>query len=312
MLAQHASSVLLFAPGAFFFYPWKPVMLYLAGDSYSVGYRHFRRDHSIGINLALHCVSLCWQLVANFGFLNAIDQRLTLTVLARPLSLCTAIMWSVTLIISPAPIMPSIISVLGIAAAFIAAPHVPPHALEYGGMGAFFSAICLATMMQPTPKGAAAFAQFAQRLSHTLKMFALATVMRLAATPWRGEFSGLAMYANVVVGLVVCGLATLPKPTKPLVIAGLLVRAVGEATHQEALLYYGNAFFAQLSQGVSHDVSLQKATLLTHEDSLSENSSREERGEVLAFEWSHCSYFPALLLHSCQQTVAAKRSSARE
>ena len=36
----------LYAPGAFFFYPHKILFLYLVGDTYETGYKHFRRDHS--------------------------------------------------------------------------------------------------------------------------------------------------------------------------------------------------------------------------------------------------------------------------
>lgn len=50
-VARTLSSALLYAPGAFFFYPWKPLMNALVGDSYGVAYAHFRRDHSDPLNL---------------------------------------------------------------------------------------------------------------------------------------------------------------------------------------------------------------------------------------------------------------------
>ena len=63
---------ILYAPGAFFFYPWKPVMQALAGDRYDVGFAFFRRDHTDPTNLALHTVALAWQLLGNFGLLGLV------------------------------------------------------------------------------------------------------------------------------------------------------------------------------------------------------------------------------------------------
>ena len=48
---------ILYAPGAFFFYPWKPLIQLAVGDSYASAYRHFQRDHSDLTNVLLHCVA---------------------------------------------------------------------------------------------------------------------------------------------------------------------------------------------------------------------------------------------------------------
>jgi hypothetical protein len=62
---------------------------------------------------------------------------------------------------------------------------------------------------------------------------------------------------------------------------------------------------AQLAQGIAHDVSMQKATLLSHQDSMADRRVR------LAFEWSHVVYFPNLLFQSCHESlVGAKGKTA--
>ena len=44
----------------------------------------------------------------------------------------------------------------------------------------------------------------------------------------------------------------------------------GELLDEPILLFFGAAFVAQASQGLAHDFSRQKATLLSHEDSKDE------------------------------------------
>ena len=136
-------------------------------------------------------------------------------------------------------------------------------------------------------------------LLHCAKMFGLALLMRLGAAPWAGQLVGSEAQANVAVLIVMAILGALPKPTKPCVVGGmLLARALGELTSQDALIFYGNAFVAQLSQGVAHDVSLQPATLLSHEE-----DEGHGRAIKLAFEWSHVAYFPNLLFHSVHDSI---------
>ena len=142
MILDTLSSALLHAPGAFFFYPWKPIVQAIAGDSYDVAYQFFRRDHSGSANLALHAVALAYTLLGNFGLLFLADtylfpERITLTgsfwahsplknltLPALPLSYVTAVTWIIVLMCSPAPVECSSLSMALIAAAYLAAPHV--------------------------------------------------------------------------------------------------------------------------------------------------------------------------------------------
>jgi len=130
--------------------------------------------------------------------------------------------------------------------------------------------------------------------------------VRVVATPWTGIVSNPALVSQINVGLLalMAGAGMLPKPTIPCVVAGVLaVRVVGELTGQDALLFYGAAFAAQLSQGVAHKVSRQPATLLQHEDAASELPRRARLGH----EFSHVIFFPNLLLHSCYQSIAGEK-----
>jgi hypothetical protein len=318
-------SVVLYTPGCFFFYPWKPFLQVFAGDTYETAYRHFRRDHSDATNLCLHLVALVWQLLGNFGMLAALDGMLrrlptfaqtsddawveTFPPYGRPLSTFTASMWILTLFLSPAPSAVTISSICGITSAFYVAPHLRPRELEMGMLGAFFVILILSGLVceRKTIKGAEA-PSLVRDLLHAIKMFGLAAAMRLAGTPWGGTLSGSeGPYLTGLVALMVL-LGALPKPTVPCVIGGMLfTRLLAELSGQADwgwLIFYGQAFVAQLSQGVAHDVSKQKATLLSHED-----DSTKGRTVKLAFEISHCTYFPNLLLQSVFESVAKSTKS---
>ena len=75
-LSTSIISSLVYAPGAFFFFPWKPAVQAYIGDTYEVGYKFFRRDHSEPTNVCLHLVALAWQLLGNFGVLNTLDAKM--------------------------------------------------------------------------------------------------------------------------------------------------------------------------------------------------------------------------------------------
>lgn len=282
----------LYAPGCFFFFPWKPLGLAAWGDSYASAYKFFRRDHSLGTNLALHIVALVWQLLGNFGLLTTLDERLGFA--GRPLSAVTACMWVFTLLLSPAPMLISCCSSLAIVSAYAVAPYLTPREFETGMICTFVCTLilaCLAIDRKP-------LASIPRGLAFAAKNFGIALVARLSASYWRGTYTGDAQLAVVGVCVVMVALSSLPKPTVPAVLGGVLVaRSIGELLDEPALLFFGAAFVAQASQGVAHDVSKQTATLLSHEE------SDESRMEKLGFEWAHCCYFPNLLLQSVRESL---------
>ena len=273
---------LLYAPGAFFFFPWKPPVQLLVGDSYATAYRHFRRDHSDPTNLLLHLVALTWQLGGNFGLLAALDGALFDVTLARhrPLATLTALAWGVTLLASPAPLLVSAASIAAIGAAYWAAPSLSADALELGAMVLFLAVLCASTLLctpSVTVGGArrSSLARLGGSLARALAYFGLACGARWAARPWQGAHAASSAQLNAALALLMGLLAFLPKPVVPCVFGGVLVaRPLADLTGQEVLLFYGQAFLAQLSQGVAHDVSKQKATLLSHEASTADRKVR--------------------------------------
>lgn len=241
------SSATLYAPGAFFFYPWKPVAQLLVGDPYAVGYKFFRRDHSTTQNLALHLVALGWQLLGNFGLLACVDALPILAPFktvysARPVSALTAVLWSLMLLSSPAPMVCSLGSTAAIAGAYVLAPSIDPRVLEACAMAVFM--LVLTVTSKPAQKVSKDF-------MHGCLRFGIAVAFRYAASLYRGQFAHASWVpqANVGVLALLVVLGMLRKPTVPCVLAGLVVaRMVGEVTDQPWLLFYGQAFVAQLSQ----------------------------------------------------------------
>lgn len=313
MLPTALSSSILYAPGVFFCYPWKPLLLLVEGDPYESGYRFFRRDHSDATNLALHFVALGWQLLGNFGVLAALDEAAlraypALGVVPRPISAVTGALWALQLLASPAPLVCSVLSTACIGAAYVGAQHVTARELELGAMGTFVGVLLLASLLLARKVNAKApLLGTAKDVARALAWFGLATAVTQAAGTRAGAYAAEARQANAALALLMCVLGALPKPTVPAVLGGIfVVRAVGVLTSQEPLLFLGAAFAAQVSQGVAHDVSRQQATLLSHEKDASHG-----RATKLQFEWSHAVYFPNLLLHSAYDSITSSTASSR-
>ena len=57
-------------------------------------------------------------------------------------------------------------------------------------------------------------------------------------------------------------------------------------------------------QGIAHDVTGQKATLLQLQD-----NTQKERALTLGCEWSHTLYFPNLLLNSIYESLTGQKDS---
>ena len=174
---------------------------------------------------------------------------------------------------------------------------IDPRHLEVGAILAFVAMLALASAVFDRPRSAGFVADFGTATGR----FAVVLGIRVFAELWHGAWAAEAQIANAGLLAVMLSIGLLPKPVIPMVGAGVvLVRTVAALTSQDALLFYGAAFVAQLSQGVAHDVTWQKATLLSHED------SKHDRATSLAFEWSHVVYFPNLLMHSAHQSLVGK------
>ena len=105
LVATALSQALLYAPSAFYGYPWKPMYNSWAGDNYVTAFQHFATQHGSPLNLALHVVALTVQVLGNAATLAHIDKTLfPAAAPLRPLSALNAWIWSISIIATGAPI----------------------------------------------------------------------------------------------------------------------------------------------------------------------------------------------------------------
>lgn len=131
IIATTSSAASLYGPAPFFCYPWKPLLNSIYGGGYVKSYRHFRMQHMDGLNLALHCLCLFWQLSSNYALLQDLDE--VLMSLAKKLSLpvdqsshlvsrLTSLIWSVHLLAtSPTP---RVVKLASVACIYLAHNHL--------------------------------------------------------------------------------------------------------------------------------------------------------------------------------------------
>lgn len=296
-LSVRLSQALLFVPGAFYGYPWKPLVNLVGGSSYDHGYAHFRQQHRCSLNLALHIVALCYGLLANFCLLDVIDgflPQIPHTAWLRWFSLLTALTWSVCLLCTPAPMVCSALSVASVAAAYLLAPclvrgdpgllpgaYVEPCSYGFGFL-LVLGAACSRTEKRP---GAAAFLSFGS----------LAVAFGCTTALWAG---GPFPHANLELaltlassGLLLLMALLLQRPAVPVIVGGFLLgRLAAVLTGSAWLFWFSCAGSANIIQGLAHAASKEEATLLKLES--------VHPGSAVNYEWAHVVFFPNLLLHA--------------
>lgn len=314
---------ILYGLGPFFAHPLKPLLSVVFGDGYERAYTHFRRDHSRADNLLLHCVCLVAQLVANFALLRALDGfvfsqfgdgsevafgagAIGTGIAKLNMSTLTAACWAVCLVFSGAPALCSACSVACIAGALLLT-SAETHNVWVQWVLANLQALSIATFL--------------------VVMFAVIGPSKAAlkkAVFWGGFvllWEGLARGAAGSVGsehvafvygamlvLLLAIPAVLTDPVVATVAAGAFllntfsVLCDGE---QPVLRFWAMAYVAMGLQGAAHDVSSQPATLL--------NLQVDESGDQKTrFEWSHVTFFPDLLFHSCYQSLTQGPTTPRK
>mmetsp|Transcript_47653 Transcript_47653/g.94525 ORF Transcript_47653/g.94525 Transcript_47653/m.94525 type:complete len:171 (+) Transcript_47653:314-826(+) len=118
-----------------------------------------------------------------------------------------------------------------------------------------------------------------------------------------------------VLKAVLACLLSIPAVMKDPVMVTVLVGSVGlnvahlatrphDQTMARVFYFWGMSYVAMALQGAAHDVSSQKATLLNLQTAADTGGSQKIR-----FEWSHVTFFPNLLFHSCHQSLTAKINS---
>lgn len=304
-LQTRLAATLMYAGGPFFCYPGKPQLNSLWGDSYEVAYKHFRRDHFGKTNLGCHTVCLFFQVFGNFALLFELDQALpSLQFIPgiRLLSALSLLSWLIALIPSPAHPQCTVVSAAVLVGGYIIAPFIQPEAFEWTIILSFISV--MATFQGKTGLGLEGF-QWGKKGS-TVFTIALYTIW---LTIWHFYASVatniLVDYAFVVIPLYLVGLIALAMslrdPLIPIVFFGAFIgRALYISTGVKAIYYLSCAFTASLSQGISHSMSGERATLINLQDV-------DSTVAKIKFEWAHVVFFPNLLLQSFLTTFTPKK-----
>lgn len=123
-VSTRLAQVLLYAPGTFFGFPWKPIACYFVGDGYDVAYQHFRRDHHGLVNLSCHFMCLWLQVLSNFALIDQVDMYLHTGSLLR---IITVALWILFLLPAPAPGFCTFLSIMSLIAGFIISPMITAH-----------------------------------------------------------------------------------------------------------------------------------------------------------------------------------------
>lgn len=297
---------LLYSPGVFYFYPFKPVLHAAIGDSYDVGYKYFRRDHNEPTNVALHLVALVWQLLGNFGLLKTLDIAIrdhghTLDIVDRPLSLSSAVLWALMQLFSSAPWSCRILSTLMIAGAYNVAPLLDARILEVSMISAFLVVVVICALIENAVHPGKPRYSFKNAIKIAGLDYLRQSIYRMVPGSFllRGVLKEVGWLANA---LLVCSSMFAGGATKPLQpmhrCCTVLSRVLGELTDQEWMIFYGQQGLASYSQGIAHRITRQASTLGSHQA-----NKRESRWTKLGFESSHVVYFPSFCLHTTMQSL---------
>jgi hypothetical protein len=324
---------ILYGLGPFFGHPLKPLLSYAFGDGYATAYRHFRRDHSRMDNLVLHLVCLVFQLLSNFALLATLDDALFSRlegidylgasggivpvgkgVAKLNLSTATAAAWIVCLAFSEAPAICSACSAFSIVGALLATSAAADNGDGESIPGiqwvlANIQTVCICTFWLVMFAAVGPTKLSAKKAKLAVIVTILATLWECVSVVAKGsivdEGSITAAYAGLL-GLLLGIPAVLTDPVTPVVLSGVVflnLFAVLCEGDQLVLRFWAMAYVCMGLQGAAHDVSSQPATLL--------NLQADESGDrKIRFEWSHVTFFPDLLFHSCHESLSTKASKA--
>ena len=78
--------------------------------------------------------------------------------------------------------------------------------------------------------------------------------------------------------------------------------AAALVTDAPALCLYGASYGCMVAQGVAHRLSAQESTLEQHQ-------LMRDVSQKVPYEWSHTTFFPALVFHSAHQSLFGSTST---
>eukprot|EP00658_Telonema_sp_P-2_P026595 TRINITY_DN20754_c0_g1_i1.p1 TRINITY_DN20754_c0_g1~~TRINITY_DN20754_c0_g1_i1.p1 ORF type:complete len:312 (+),score=41.62 TRINITY_DN20754_c0_g1_i1:220-1155(+) len=277
---------LLFVPGHFFFYPWKPALLLLHSCEYSSAFRNFAAQHDDRANIAMHVAALALQLTGNFGLLDQLGA-----VTGLPWSAVSLAGWTMVVLWSGAWRSSKILSIaacgMGWYGAGWAALH--PVRIEIAMVSLFFTLMALlSTRVIPTsppPRVTTEAVTYGLMLYAMYAADALLRGMLLASSAQASPF-----WVGVGASIVVALCSQIPGqfwwPRTVLVMA--VLRAAALLTHQPGFLMWGLGFTGQLLQGFAHEVAAQTSTIQKLELVQTES-------DRISYECAHVIFFPCLV-----------------
>mmetsp|Transcript_38608 Transcript_38608/g.123748 ORF Transcript_38608/g.123748 Transcript_38608/m.123748 type:complete len:315 (+) Transcript_38608:134-1078(+) len=279
MLTQTVIHVIIYSAGTFFANPLKIVVNATVGSSYAVAYAHFRRDHSVPLNVWLHALCTVIQVAGNFAFLKVLDDAF-----GTSLAVATAAMWTFFLALAPSPVSVKVgcgvLCVAGLGVRGVLAENLTLLALAQ----APFEIACYWLIMpyhgvpRPGKKSTLTF------------MLALRVALWYALRPLRGALlpavpggqvtANVAAVAALAVGSLVRASDNMPLCEH----LGLAAWAPAILLDQPWLFFLCLSFVGQALQGVAHEITDQPGTLPQLDDA--------------RHELAHCAYFPSLVLQA--------------
>jgi len=282
----------IYTPSPFFFFPHKFFINETLAVPYQTSYSHFRRDHKISANLILHLFALGIQVSANFGLLHFIDKKLGFQ--TPVVTISSGLSWLFILLKSPSPSLVKILSSLSIFGAYslgdtlLQAPYFEMFRqflmlLEGAVIGHYLLKL--------------------KKVKHVLAAFAIAALyngVTFGMSMLKKYISPTALFCINALCLIhqVKGSEdpTNPKSSISVYKFPLFGIPLAALTDQKWMILYSAGFIGSTLQGMSHDITGERATLV----------QLEEQGNALPQEMAHATFFPNLLFHSCLDSILAK------
>ena len=282
-LGQTVLHVLIYAAGTFYSNPIKIVLNALVGSKYAVAYAHFRRDHSVPLNIWLHALCTVIQVGGNFALLEVWDQALFGETTMFGLATSTAILWALFLGAQPSPIAVKVATAALILGGLAVRCLLASHFLALALAQAPFEIACYWLIL---PEHG-----FKRPDKKRMALMLLARVaLWYALAHFQGSLVPFVPFGKVTANVFFCvflaaGSLIRAKDNMPLCEhLGLACWAPAILFDMPWLFFLCLSFIGQALQGVSHDITQQQGTLPQLKDA--------------RHELAHCAYFPSLVLQT--------------
>mmetsp|Transcript_18175 Transcript_18175/g.55696 ORF Transcript_18175/g.55696 Transcript_18175/m.55696 type:complete len:320 (-) Transcript_18175:351-1310(-) len=283
MLAQTLLHIAIYSAGTFYANPAKVLLNWAFGSRYAVAYAHFRRDHSVPLNVWLHALCTVIQVGGNFALLAAWDDALFPRERLLGLATATAAMWIFFLCATPSPSAVKVATSLVIGAGLLGRSVLARNFLLLALLQAPFEIACY-WLIAPVhgferPNRFRQFLMLAARLA----LWASLVPLRGALLPF---VPGGAKTANLFAALLLAA-GSLVRAEDNMPVCehlGLAAWAPAILLDQPWLFFLCLSFVGQALQGVAHEITHQQGTLPQLNDA--------------RHELAHCAYFPILVLQT--------------